>query len=80
MSTGWNDPLVPLFPLQGKSKSHAPQQKNKQTTTTTTKTSTNKEMHEEQKWQFLWDQVEKHSEFYCLLARDQLQSINDLIT
>lgn len=37
-------------------------------------------MHEEQKWQFLWDQVEKHSEFYCLLARDQLQSINDLIT
>lgn len=48
--------------------------------THTKKTNANEEMHEELKWQFLWDQAEKHSDFYCLLARDQLQSINDLIT
>lgn len=72
---------MPLSPLEGKSKSHALHSKTKKNQNKhTKKTNANEEMHEELKWQFLWDQAEKHSDFYCLLARDQLQSINDLIT
>lgn len=74
---------MPLSPLEGKSKSHALHSKIKKKQNKHTqkkKTNANEEMHEELKWQFLWDQAEKHSDFYCLLVRDQLQSINDLIT